>query len=444
MKLSFPHPLIILLIFVILSGISTYLIPAGEFERRLDEVTGREVVIGGSYHEVESQPISLGQLALSIPEGLIFGADLVVLILVIGGAFYVVEKTGALQVGIEALIYRFRGNSILLLVCLSLAFSIAGGTIGMQEEIIAMAPILVMLANKLNYDKISIIGLSLGSALLGAGLSPINPFNGLLAQNIAELNVQEGIVFRLIVFGIGIGFWTFLMIRKGKLKEEQTEPLEFMSVKITWNNALILILATGGVVVSGWGITQKDWGFNEMSALFFVIGITCGILGKMGLNGTARAYTEGFSEMIFAGVIVGLARSVYIVLEKGMVIDTMIQGLFSPLESLPESMSLVGLYITQLLIHIPVPSTSGHAVLTIPLATPLMDLLGISRQLAVFTYQYPASMMDMLTPTNGGMMAVIAAAGINYKDWIKYILKSWILLCIFCLISVFIALIWFG
>lgn len=444
MKLTFPHPLIILLIFVILSGISTYLIPAGEFERRLDEVTGREVVIGGSYHEVESQPISLGQLALSIPEGLIFGADLVVLILVIGGAFYVVEKTGALQVGIEALIYRFRGNSILLLVCLSLAFSIAGGTIGMQEEIIAMAPILVMLANKLNYDKISIIGLSLGSALLGAGLSPINPFNGLLAQNIAELNVQEGIVFRLIVFGIGIGFWTFLMIRKGKLKEEQTEPLEFMSVKITWNNALILILATGGVVVSGWGITQKDWGFNEMSALFFVIGITCGILGKMGLNGTARAYTEGFSEMIFAGVIVGLARSVYIVLEKGMVIDTMIQGLFSPLESLPESMALVGLYITQLLIHIPVPSTSGHAVLTIPLATPLMDLLGISRQLAVFTYQYPASMMDMLTPTNGGMMAVIAAAGINYKDWIKYILKSWILLCIFCLISVFIALIWFG
>jgi uncharacterized ion transporter superfamily protein YfcC len=444
MKLSFPHPLIILLIFVILSGISTYLIPAGEFERRIDEATGREVVIGGTYQEVESQPISLGQLALAIPEGLIFGADLVVLIIIIGGAFYVVEKTGALQVGIEALIYRFRGNSIFLLVCLSIAFSIAGGTIGMQEEIIAMAPILVMLANKLNYDKISIIGLSLGSALLGAGLSPINPFNGLLAQNIAELNVQEGIVFRLIVFVIGIGLWTFLMIRKGKSKGEQTEPLEFMSVKITWNNALILILATGGVVVSGWGITQKDWGFNEMSALFFAIGIVCGLLGKMGLNGTARAYTAGFSEMIFAGVIVGLARSVYIVLEKGMVIDTMIQGLFSPLESLPDSMALSGLYLTQLLIHIPVPSTSGHAVLTIPLATPLMDLSGISRQLAVFTYQYPASMMDMLTPTNGGMMAVIAAAGINYKDWIKYILKSWILLSILCLISVFIALIWFG
>lgn len=122
----------------------------------------------------------------------------------------------------------------------------------------------------------------------------------------------------------------------------------------------------------------------------------------------------------------------------------MIQGLFSPLESLPDSMALLGLYITQLLIHIPVPSTSGHAVLTIPLATPLMDLLGISRQLAVFTYQYPASLMDMITPTNGGMMAVVAAAGINFKDWLKYIIKPWILLCIFCLISVFIALIWFG
>lgn len=193
----------------------------------------------------------------------------------------------------------------------------------------------------------------------------------------------------------------------------------------------------------GYGITQFDWGYNEMSALFFVIGVSCGLIGKLGINGTARTYAAGFSEMIFAGVIVGLARSVYLVLEKGQIIDTVIYGLFSPLEALPEQFAVLGLFLSQLLIHVPVPSTSGQNVLTIPLAVPLMDLLGISRQLAVLATQYAAGLMDILSPTNGGMMAVIAAAGVKYNDWIRFVIKSWLFVAGVCLLSLIIALIWF-
>lgn len=444
MKISFPHPLIILLAFILLSWLATFLVSSGTYDRQIDESTGREVVIQGSYEAIEKQNVSYDEMVKAIPEGIILGADILVLILLIGGAFYVVEKTGALQVGVEALIYSFRGNTYLLLVILSICFSIAGATIAMQEEIIAMVPLLIVLSKKLNYDVKSIVGLTLGSSLVGAGLSPINPFNSLLAQKLAEVEISEGLVYRLVFFAIGIGVWTFFMIRKGKNKNSITEKIELKPSSIGWRNGLILFLSLGGIIFMGWGITQKDWGYNEMSAFFFVIGFACGLIGKLGINGTARVYTAGFGEMIFAGVIVGLARSVYLILEKGMIIDTVIHSMFTPLEGLPDQLAVLGLFISQLLIHIPVPSTSGQTVLTIPLASPLMDLLGISRQLAVFTSQYAVSMMDLLTPTNGGMMAVIAAAGIKFNDWIKFIIKSWLAVIGICLISIFIALIWFA
>lgn len=444
MKFTFPHPFVILLGFILISWVATHFIPSGSFDRTIDEATGREIVISGSFEESEKTQLGIDQLVISIPEGIILGSDILVLILIIGGAFYVVEKTGALQVGVEALIYRFKGNTFILLILISLAFSIAGATIAMQEEIIAMVPVLLVLSRKLEYDIKTIVGLTLGSSLLGAGFSPINPFNGLLGQKLADLDVSEGLVFRLIIFGLALSIWTFLMIRKGKSESSSQEQLQFKPASIGWRNGLILTLSLGGILAMGWGITQKDWGYNEMSGLFLVIGISCGLIGKLGINGTAKTYSEGFGEMIFAGVIVGLARAVYLILEKGQIIDSVIYALFSPLEGLPDQIAVTGLFFSQCLIHIPVPSTSGQNVLTIPLATPLMDLLGISRQLAVLSTQYATNMMDMLTPTNGGMMAVIAAAGVHYQDWIRFIFKSWLILMGISLISLFIALIWFS
>ncbi|SFB45614.1 YfcC family protein [Algoriphagus aquimarinus] len=444
MKLSFPHPIIILVGFVLLAGLSSYFIQSGSYDRVLDLETGREIIVSGSFHTVEDHNASLYEIALSIPEGFILGADIVVLILLIGGAFYVVEKTGALQVGIEALIYRFRSRQYLLLYIIGIVFAFCGSTIAMQEEIIAMAPVLVILAKKINYDIRSIIALALGSALVGASFSPFNPFGSLLSQNIAELDFAEGLAYRLVFLAMAIFIWCSYHIKYGKMKTAVSEVYELKAVKISLQHAVILFLTFSGVAVMAWGIIYRDWDYNQMSALFFVVGFSCGLIGKLGLNGTARVYTAGFSEMIFAGVIVGLARSVYLILQNTASVDPMIQAMFEPLERMPIQLAAVGLYLSQAIIHIPVPSTSGQAVLTTPLAVPLMDLLGISRQIAVLTYQYACGLMDLMTPTNGGMMAVLAAAGIKYNHWISYIWKSWLLLMGLGLISVLIALIWFG
>ncbi|RIW14385.1 YfcC family protein [Algoriphagus lacus] len=444
MKLSFPHPLIILLVFIILAALATLIVPSGSYDRVLDEETGREIVVPGSYQLTEDKNASIFDTGLAIPEGIILGADILVLILLIGGAFYVIEKTGALQVGMEALVYRFRNTQYLLLVILSLFFFLGGASFGMQEEIIAMGPILVLLAKKINYDVRATVALSLGSALAGASFSPINPFGSLLAQKIAEVDFAEGLFYRLIFTALVFVIWTGFHVRWGKSKLIQLDKVDFKPAKISGTHAIILTLTLAGMILMPWGIIQQEWGYNEMSALFFVIGLSCGLIGKMGLNGTARAFSQGFSEMIFAGVLVGLARSVYLILEKSQIIDTLIQAMFQPLEALPTTLATIGIFFSQGIIHGVVPSTSGQAVLTIPLASPLVDLMGISRQIAVLTYQYPAGLMDLIIPNNGGMMAVIAAAGIAYNDWIRYIWKSWLLLLGIGLISSILALLWFA
>jgi uncharacterized ion transporter superfamily protein YfcC len=432
--------MIIMLSFVGLATVLTYLIPAGSYDRVLDEVTGREVVVQGSYKSIENNPVSIGKMFLSVPEGIIEGAEIVVLILIIGGAFYVVDKTGAFQSGLEALIHRFKNGKSYLLALVGILFATAGALNGLQEEIIAMVPVLMILSSKIGYTKIAGVAISLGCAVIGGAFGPTNPFSVIIAQNIAEVPLFSGGVYRMVFLLAALTFWIAYVIRTGKDKG-RIEPIdEIMPNKMSSSHSLILTLVALTFVVMIYGLTNWDWDYNEMSAIFFAMGLAVGLIGKLGINGTAKAYSEGFAELVFAGIIVGLARSIYLVLQEGQIIDTIIYALFNPLEGLPLGVSAFGMMLAQALLHIPVPSTSGQAVLTMPLLTPIADLIGMSRQVVVLAYQYGAGIMDLVTPSNGAIMAILAAAGVSYKEWIQYAWKPILVIFAFAGISVVLGL----
>lgn len=443
MKLSFPHPLIIMLVFIGFATVLTYIVPAGSYDRVLDEVSGREIVVQGSYKQHDNNPVSIGKIFLSIPEGFIEGSDVVILILIIGGAFYVVEKTGAFSSGLEVLIFRFSKAKSYLIIILGILFATMGNLSGFQEEIIAMVPLLVVLAQKIGYSKTAVIAFSLGSAVIGGSFGPTNPFGVIIAQKVAEVPVFSGGLFRMVFLILALSFWIGYFIKNGKDKSLSKNISIKTPKKLSNTHVLILILVglTFGIMV--FGLTNWGWNYNEMSAIFFVLGMTVGLIGNLGINGTARAYSEGFGEMIFAGVIVGMARSIYLVLQEGQIIDTIILGLFSPLEGLPLSLSGISMLVGQCILHIPVPSTSGQAVLTMPLLAPIADLIGMSRQVVVLAYQYGAGLMDLVTPTNGALMAILAASGISYKDWIKVSWKPILILLLIASSSILVAILVF-
>lgn len=236
-------------------------------------------------------------------------------------------------------------------------------------------PVLLLLVRRLGFDPVTAVAMSLGAAGVGAAFSPINPFQVGIAQQIAELPPLSG------------GAFTFATMIYG-------------------------MLALG-------------WGFTEMAALFFLMGVAAGLVAGFGWSGTAEAFVSGFRAMAGAALLVGFARAIYIALDEGQILDTLVHSLFTPLEQLPLGASAVGMMVAHSLIHITVPSVSGQAVLTIPILVPLSDLLQLSRQVTVLAYQYAAGLCDILTPINGALMAILTAAGVPYDRWLRFVLPLW-------------------
>jgi len=421
---KFPNALVIMIGFILLSAILTYIIPQGQYERITNPETNQVTVVPGSYKLVEAAPVSILKTMLSIPEGIVDRADLIALILLIGGCFYVIEKTGALKEGITYLTIKLNGKEEVVLILVSIIFLIAGALMGLQEEIIAMMPVLLYLTSRLGYNAFVAIAISFGSAILGASFSPINPFAVVIAQKETGLEFLSGSGYRLIIMAIAFIVWMFMIIRyanKNKVEKlvEKNELVEKVSVR----SILILTLVGVAFVVLIIGMMKYNWGFNEMSAEFFALGILVGLIGKLGMNGTIETYIDGFKELVFAAMIVGFASSISIILKQGMIIDSIIYGLFTPMQYLPKSLAAISMMISQSLLHFPVSSYSGQAILTMPILAPLSDLIGISRQVCVLAYQYGAVMTDLIYPTQGALMAIIAIAGIPFDKWFKFIFK---------------------
>ena len=159
---------------------------------------------------------------------------------------------------------------------------------------------------------------------------------------------------------------------------------------------------------------------SQAGAVFFIAGVIAGIVGRLGFNGTAEAFVEGFASMAFGALLIGFARAIYIVLSAGRVVDTLVAAMFAPLADLPVGVSAAGMMAVQTVLHFPVPSVSGQAVLTMPILVPLADLLHLPRQVVVLAYQYGAGLCELLTPTNGALMAILAASRVRFSDWLRF------------------------
>ena len=303
----------------------------------------------------------------------------------------------------------------------SLLFAAGGVVEGMQEEIIPLVPALLVLGRRFGFDGVTVVGMSLGAALVGGAFSPMNPFIVGIAQKLAELPVLSGAGVRLAVLAAALALWIRGVARHGARTRgpPHRSPFSVAPPKGVRNGLLVaIILFTLGTFV--YGVARLGWGFEEMGAAFFLMGVTAGIVGGLGVEGTVAALIDGFREIAFAGLIVGFARAIFVVLDQGHVIDTIVHGLFTPISSLPVPLAALGMLPLQAAVHVVVPSTTGQAVLTCPVLVPLSDLLGLSRQVTVMAYQYGAGLCEFVTPTNGALVAILTAAGVRLEDWLRF------------------------
>ncbi len=436
---KFPNAFVIILSAILFAWVLTFIIPKGNYQREFDTINNRNNVVPNSYEQKEAPHLSAFNALLAIPKGIAGRADLITLILLLGGCFYLIEKTGALNQGLNQLITLLKGKELFALAIIILLFFTAGFTIGLQEEIIALTPILLLFGRTLGYNPSTIVTASYGSAVVGAAFSPFNPFGVVIAQKEAELELLSGTAYRLVFLLIAAIVWTLIVLHYARKNRVEKVKLELEITGLTVRNKIILALLALTFAIVTYGLIVLSWGFIEMSACFFALGLVCGLIANFGFNRTTELYVDGFKEMVFACIIIGLANSISIILSEGFIVDTIVYGLFSPLKNISPSISAVLMMVSQAILHFPIPSYSGQAILTMPILTPLADLIGLSRQVCVLAYQYGAITMDMIVPTNGALMAVLALAGIKYNHWIKFIIKPTLLILGIAAIAILIA-----
>ena len=419
----FPHPLALLVGCVLVAAALTWLLPAGRYERREDPATGRSVVVPGTYQRVAQHPVDPFQALVAIPKGIIDAASVIGLIFLIGGAFTVVERTGTFVRLVHGLVRRMKRRGILVIPVASIAFCMGGIMMQMQEELIAFVPVLLLLVRHLGFTPVTAVAMSLGAAAVGAAFSPVNPFQVVIAQKVAELPPASGLGFRLAFLVPALSLWilgTMYHARRTRVAPDAAGAEEEAALDGRDLTILVAILAAFGLYI--YGAQRLGWEFNELAALFFAVGILAGVLGRLGMGGTTDAFADGFRSMTLAALLVGFARAIYVVLNEGQIVDTIVHGLFTPIAELPTALAALGMMVVQAVIHVPVPSTSSQAVLTLPLLVPLSDLIGLSRQVTVLAYQYGAGLCEIITPTNGALMAMLAAAGVRYEDWLRFVI----------------------
>jgi uncharacterized ion transporter superfamily protein YfcC len=352
-------------------------------------------------------------------------AGVIFYVFLVGGAFAVVERTGALATLVNWLVARLAGRGLMVIPVAGLAFGIGGVLIQMQEELIAFVPVLLLLTRRLGFNALTAVAVSIGASTAGASFSFINPFQVGIAQKVAQLPLLSGTPFRLAFLVPAWLIWiagTMHYARRTRtppVVEPGGPPGEATA---GWRQTAVLLTMLGAFVVFIVGVLRYGWDFDQLAAVFFVMGVAAGLLGGLRLSGTAEGFVEGFRSMAFAALLIGFARGIYVVLEQGLVVDTIVQGMFAPVAELPSTVAALGMMLAHAVIHVPVPSTSGQAVLTLPLLVPLSDLIDLSRQITVLAYQYGAGICDLVTPTNGALMAMLAAAGVRYEDWLRFVL----------------------
>lgn len=442
----FPHTYAILLFIVVLGAALSYIIPAGEYDRV--EVEDRIEVVSGSFHNVEQNPVKLMDLFMAIPTGLEEAANIIFYIFLIGGAFGIIRSTGAIEAIIQKVMNNVKKNEMLLIPVIMIIFSILGFTTGMAEEAIIFVPIGIMLAVALGYD--AMVGTAMVTLGAAAGFTGgmFNPFTVGIAQGIAELPIFSGWGFRTVVYlFVLITGIIFVMLYAKKVKDDpksslvydemQAGQLNFTSdalelTQLRKRHIVIVALFVLTIAINVYGIFVHGWFLTELAANFFVVGIIIGFVGGLKLNQIFDSFIDGMKIVVYGAIIVGFARAILVVLESGLIIDTIIYSMSAMLDNIPTALTALGMLVVQVIINFFIPSGSGQAMTTMPIMIPISDLQEIPRQVAVLAFQYGDAITNSIIPTSASLMGVLAVAGIPYIKWVKFV---WKLIIIWLLIA---------
>lgn len=486
-----PDTYVIIFFVVVLAAALTYLIPQGfysteEISYEINgEVKTRTVLQDGSFQYVrdaDGNPMregvalfkSGGETGLFnyVFEGLVTGdkwgtaVGVIAFILVIGGSFGIILKTGAVETGILNMIKKTQGKERLLIPLIFILFSLGGALFGMGEEALPFAMILIPLVVAIGYDSIVGVMITYIATQIGFAASWMNPFSVAIAQGIAGIPVFSGAGLRMITWVVFTAAGTIMtMMYAAKIKKTPETSLAYetdayfrkdleeqskIQTRFGAGHALVLLTIVVGMIWVVWGVMVQGYYIPELAAQFFIMGIVSGVIGilfklnDMSLNDMSYAFKNGVTDLVGAAMVVGMAQGIMLVLggsdpTQGTVLNTILYGLSNAFMGLSSTAAAVIMFVFQTVFNFFVVSGSGQAALTMPIMAPLSDLLGVSRQTAVLAFQLGDGLANIIVPTSGCLMGMLAIAHLDWTKWVKFAFKVFLVFFILSVIMMIVA-----
>jgi uncharacterized ion transporter superfamily protein YfcC len=446
-RFTMPDAYVIIFSIIALAAIATYFIPAGSFERETTD--GVTKVIPGSYTSQASNPANLLDLFKSVQLGMIETANIIFLIFVIGGVVQVIESTGAINSGINTLIDKTKGRYMVLITSVSTLFGLLASMGVVANAVIAFIPIGIALSKSLKLDAITGVAMIYLGYYAGMIAGVFDPTILGFAQTIAELPLFSGMPLRIVIFLALITIvivYTNRYARKIKnnpeksimgihASDEEQDPEETESdskekTVFTATQKLVLFAFIAFLGLFIYGALARGWGINDLVGIFLLMGVTIAFIARISPNNFVYTFIDGAKSITYGALVAGLARGVVIVMENGHILDTIVNAALAPLESTSLFLGAQLLFFFNLAFNLLVTSGTGQAAIVMPIMVPLVDILGITRQTGVLAFMLGDGFTNIIAPTSGVLMAVLAVGGVKWTQWIRFafpLLLMWII-----------------
>lgn len=432
-KFSFPSSRLLLFILIVILTVATYIIPAGQYQYTVNEA-GTTVVDANSFTYVEQSPVSPFRMFVAIKQGFVNGAQVIFLILFGYFWIYSIMKTGALNALIGKLLHGKGKGTALFVPASIILWALAGSTYGELDTVWGLIPIFIAVAIALGYDAIVGVAMCYGAVTVGFASATTNPFTIGIAQSIAELTMFSGLLYRVIIFVVFVAAWiAAVLIYGGKVRKDPTKSvvygMDFSSFQIetseedkfTGKQKIIIAGMVAAIVMIVYGSLKFGWYLNEMSAVFLIGGIFSSVVDRRGAEDICSDLVTSFSEMMGACIVTGLSRTILVVMQSGMIIDTVVHACAGLMNNLPTWATAEAMLVFQNFLNFFIPSGSGQATAIMPIIVPLADLTNLGRQIAVLAYQFGDGFSNMIWPTASCAIAM-GIAKIPLDKWYKFIL----------------------
>jgi len=458
----FPTAYTILFGLIILVAALTWIIPAGQYERAMNEEVGREVAVPGTYQIVDPNPQGFVDVMLA-PTGGFYdpdsyaanAIDVALFVLFLGGFLGVMNATGAIDTGIRSAMRHLKGHEIWMIPILMVLFAIGGTTYGMAEETLAFYAILIPVILAAGYDAVTGVAIILIGAGIGVLGSTINPFATVIAANAAGIPFTDGIVLRFILLIGGLVICIGYVMRYARrVKADPSRSVvarqwqahkklfledheqEIHSAKLTTTQIIALIIFALTFAVMIWGVSSQGWWMARMGSLFFGAAIVIGIVARLGEKKLTGSFVDGARDLLGVALVVGLARGIVVIMEQGMIADTILHSAETSLGGLPELAFINLMFWIEVGMSFFVPSSSGLAVLSMPILAPLADFASVGRDLVVTAYQSANGLVNLINPTFAVVVGGLAIGRVSYDRWLAFIWPLLLILTVFITIVI--------